>query len=166
MIRLPAENDDEEQREQEQGVQPRQERDNDPDVQLPGSRRHDREDQEDGGSAEHSLPPQGLLHHQDEDQDSQSSGEEDEDSQSSGEEDEDSQFDEDEDQDLHPDEDGEVRPEQELQVRQGGEERERSVQGAEVGGHLEEQGGQQVVRGERGLRPSPSTPRSETSSPP
>ena len=165
MIRLPAKNDDEEHREQEQGVQPRQERDNDPDVQLPGSRRHDREDQEEGGRAEHNLPQQGLLHHQDEDEDSQSSGEEDEDSQSSGEEDEGSQFDEDEDQNLHPDEDGEVQPEQELQVKQGGEERERSAQGAEVGGQLEEQGGQQVTRGERALQSSPSTSRSETSSP-
>ena len=175
MIRLPAEDDDEEHHEQEQGVHPRQERDNDPDVQLPGSRRHDQEDQEDGGSVEHGLPQQGLLHHQKEDQDSQSSGEEDEDSQSSGEEDEDSQssgeededsqFDGDEDQDLHPDEDGEVQPEQELQVRQGGEERERGVQGAGVGGQLEEQGGQQVTRGERALQSSPSTSRSETSSP-
>ena len=165
MIRLPAEDGGEEHQDQEQGVQPRQERDNDPDVQLPGSRRHDQEDQEDGGSAEHSLPPQGLLHHQDEDQDSQSSGEEDEDSQSSGEEDEDSQSsgeededsqsDGDEDQDLHPDEDGEVQPEQELQVGQG----------AELGGRLEEQDGQQVARGERGLQSSPSTSRSETSSP-
>ena len=112
-----------------------------------------------------SLPQQGLLHHQKEDQDSQSSGEEDEDSQSSGEEDEDSQFDGDEDRDLHPDEDGEVQPEQELQVGQGGEEQERSVQGAELGGQLEEQDGQQVTRGEQALQSSPSTSRSEASSP-